>query len=167
MFREPGGAFKHPFLTPGSEQYADVLWDRDSWLSDVALRQILLEAGTDEDRRQALACERGCVLNYLDYGGMDGWVPIILRRDSPTRSALASSSCRPSSTATRATSGTRPRDSTTGSTMRRDLERFGALHEYYLPESGEPVLNRGFQNWNYLVLNMAAWYEGRPVVHEF
>jgi putative isomerase len=49
----------------------------------------------------------------------------------------------------------------------RDFERFGALHEYYLPETGEPVLNKGFQNWNYLVLNMAAWYEGRPVVREF
>jgi putative isomerase len=49
----------------------------------------------------------------------------------------------------------------------KDLERHGALHEYYLPESGEPVLNRGFQNWNYLVLNMAAWYEGRPFVTEY
>ena len=37
----------------------------------------------------------------------------------------------------------------------RDFERFGALHEYYLPENGEPVLNKGFQNWNFLVLNMA------------
>jgi putative isomerase len=49
----------------------------------------------------------------------------------------------------------------------RDVERFGAMHEYYAPESGEPLLNRGFQNWNYLVLNMAAWREGRPVVAEF
>jgi putative isomerase len=49
----------------------------------------------------------------------------------------------------------------------RDFERFGVLHEYYLPDSGEPVLNPGFQNWNYLVLNMAAWYEGKPVVREF
>ncbi len=88
MFREKGGAFQHPFLTPGSQQYADVLWDWDSWLSDVALRQTLLEVGTDEDRQQALAYERGSVLNYLDYGGMDGWVPILLRRDSPARSAL-------------------------------------------------------------------------------
>jgi putative isomerase len=38
MFREPGGALKHSFLTPGSDQYADVLWDWDSWLSNVALR---------------------------------------------------------------------------------------------------------------------------------
>jgi len=49
----------------------------------------------------------------------------------------------------------------------RDFERSGALHEYYLPDSGEPVLNLGFQNWNYLVLNMIAWREGRPRITEF
>ena len=49
----------------------------------------------------------------------------------------------------------------------RDFERFGALHEYYLPDNGEPVLNKGFQNWNYLVLNMAAWLEGKETVREF
>ncbi len=49
----------------------------------------------------------------------------------------------------------------------RDIERFGAMHEYYLPDNGEPVLNRGFQNWNYLVLNMIAWLQDRPVITEF
>ena len=49
----------------------------------------------------------------------------------------------------------------------RDFERFGALHEYYEPESGEPILNKGFQNWNYLVLNMIAWLEGADPVVEF
>ena len=49
----------------------------------------------------------------------------------------------------------------------RDYERFGALHEYYLPENGEPVLNKGFQNWNLLVLNMAAWLDGKEMVTEF
>lgn len=49
----------------------------------------------------------------------------------------------------------------------RDLERFGTLHEYYQPENGEPVLNPGFQNWNYLVLNMCRWLEGRDAVVEF
>jgi hypothetical protein len=88
MLREKGGAFAHPFITPGSQQYADILWDWDSWLSDVALRQILLEVGTDEDRQKALPYERGSVLNYLNYGGMDGWVPIILKRDSPSRKEL-------------------------------------------------------------------------------
>lgn len=49
----------------------------------------------------------------------------------------------------------------------RDLERFGDLHEYYQPDNGEPILNRGFHNWNFLVLNMLAWLEGKPVVTEF
>lgn len=49
----------------------------------------------------------------------------------------------------------------------RDLERFGAFHEYYQPENGEPVMNRGFQSWNNLVINMLAWLEGKPVVEEF
>ena len=49
----------------------------------------------------------------------------------------------------------------------RDIERFGALHEYYQPENGEPILNRGFQNWNYLVLNMIAWLEDKPTIVEF
>ena len=48
-----------------------------------------------------------------------------------------------------------------------DYERFGALHEYYLPDNGEPVLNKGFQNWNLLVLNMAAWLDGKPMISEF
>ena len=35
-----------------------------------------------------------------------------------------------------------------------DLERTGALHEYYNPFTGEPVMNGGFINWNILALNM-------------
>lgn len=87
MFREEGGSFKYPFLAPGSAQYSDVLWDWDSWLSDVALRQILLERGSDEARKKALRYEQGCVLNYLNYGGMDGWIPILITRHSATRKA--------------------------------------------------------------------------------
>lgn len=49
----------------------------------------------------------------------------------------------------------------------RDFERFGALHEYYLPDNGEPLINKGFQNWNFLVLNMAAWLDKKTVVTEF
>ena len=49
----------------------------------------------------------------------------------------------------------------------RDYERFGALHEYYLPDNGEPVLHKGFQNWDLLVWNMAAWLDGKPFVTEF
>ena len=42
-----------------------------------------------------------------------------------------------------------------------------ALHEYYNPDTGQPIMNKGFQNWNYLVMNMIAWMEARPVVEEF
>ncbi len=80
MFREAGGALAYPFLTPGSNQYADVLWDWDSWLTNVALRQILREFGTDEDRAQAQQYERGCIQNYLHGIRLNGWVPISISR---------------------------------------------------------------------------------------
>ena len=51
--------------------------------------------------------------------------------------------------------------------LAEDLQRSGALHEYYDPDSGEGVINPGFQNWNLLAVNMGAWLEGRPVVSEF
>jgi putative isomerase len=90
MYREPGGSLKYPFLAPGSSQYLDMLWDWDSWLSDVALRQILLEHGNEKDREQALKYEQGCVLNSLSYGGMDGWIPIWIERNAPSRQEMLS-----------------------------------------------------------------------------
>lgn len=88
MYREPGGALEYPFLAPGSNQYLDMLWDWDSWLSNVALRQILLENGKEADRKEALKYEQGCVLNSLSYGGMDGWIPIWIERFYPSREEL-------------------------------------------------------------------------------
>lgn len=90
MYRNAGGALKYPFLAPGSSQYLDMLWDWDSWLSDVALRQILLEKGTKADREEALKYEQGCVLNSLSYGGMDGWIPIWIERDATSRKDMLS-----------------------------------------------------------------------------
>ena len=72
MYRDAGGAMKYPFLTPGSKQYDDVLWDWDCWLSNVALRQVLRESGNDEEYERAWPFEQGSVQNYLDHGGMDG-----------------------------------------------------------------------------------------------
>jgi putative isomerase len=80
MYKPAGGALPHPFITPGSSQYSDVLWDWDSWLSNIALRQILLEAGTAQDKQQAIEYEQGCVLNFLSYSSMDGWIPISVDR---------------------------------------------------------------------------------------
>src|ERR1044072_8365215 len=50
MFREPKGTLKYPFITPGSDQYANDLWDWDSWWSNVALRQILSDQGVAKDK---------------------------------------------------------------------------------------------------------------------
>jgi putative isomerase len=80
MFREGGGALEYPFITPGSDQYADVLWDWDSWLSNIALRQVLKDSGTEEDREQAKKYERGCIQNYLSGVRLNGWIPISIRR---------------------------------------------------------------------------------------
>lgn len=38
-----------------------------------------------------------------------------------------------------------------------DIETCGDMHEYYDPDSGEPIFNQGFQSWNFLVINMIAW----------
>jgi putative isomerase len=48
-----------------------------------------------------------------------------------------------------------------------DFKDNGALHEYYEPDTGEPILNKGFQNWNYLVLNMIDEITGTKTIEEF
>lgn len=85
QFREPGGALNHGFLVPGSDAYADTLWDWDSWLSNVALRQVLAESGNVEAAQMASPYERGCVLNFLDHGDMEGWIPITCGRTPAPR----------------------------------------------------------------------------------
>lgn len=83
MYRESGQSLPHPFLTPGSESYSDVLWDWDSWLSNIALRQILSEVKSRKEIQRAQRYERGCILNFLHYGGSDGWIPILIHRNEP------------------------------------------------------------------------------------
>ena len=48
-----------------------------------------------------------------------------------------------------------------------DFKKSGALHEYYEPDTGEPIMNKGFQNWNYLVLNMIDCLTGNKTMEEF
>lgn len=85
MFKDAGGALKYPFVTPGSDQYSDVLWDWDSWLTNVAIRQILLENSSKEERDSLYKYEQGCILNFLNYGGMNGWIPFRITRNSVNR----------------------------------------------------------------------------------
>lgn len=82
-----GDILPHPFITPGSA-YRGELWDWDSWLTNVALKQILLDIGTEEDRMQAIEHERGCILNFLKYGGVDGWLPIVIWNNENPRKDL-------------------------------------------------------------------------------
>ena len=42
-----------------------------------------------------------------------------------------------------------------------DLIKTGDLHEYYNPETCEPIMNPGFVNWNVLALTMADELEGK------
>jgi hypothetical protein len=85
MFRKGKGSLKFPFLTPGSQQYDNVLWDWDSWLSNIALRQIITDVGSEKDSEEAIAYEQGCVLNFLNYGDWDGYIPIVIWEDSNPR----------------------------------------------------------------------------------
>lgn len=43
-----------------------------------------------------------------------------------------------------------------------DLRKTGTLHEYYNPETREPVMSPDFVNWNILAINMADELEGKP-----
>ncbi|HSC36748.1 MAG TPA: hypothetical protein VLD19_02705 [Chitinophagaceae bacterium] len=82
MFRDSGGALHYPYITPGSSAYANDLWDWDSWLSNIALRQVLNDNGTDKDKKEAVKYEQGCVLNFLSYTGFDGYMPILVAKKS-------------------------------------------------------------------------------------
>lgn len=64
MTREPAGYLKHPFIVPGSSRYSNCLWDWDSWLTDVAVRQIMYDNNDIDD--EFLKCEKGCVVNFLE-----------------------------------------------------------------------------------------------------
>ena len=73
--KESGGYLKYPFLSPGAV-YDNDLWDWDSWLTDVAIRQILANEG--ESAEQFLEYERGCALNFLENQAEDGKITIMI-----------------------------------------------------------------------------------------
>ncbi len=79
MFREVGDPFAYPFLVPGSV-YANSLWDWDSWLSNVALHQVVQDQGNEATRIQLRRHGQGSVLNFLAWGEADGWLPIEVTR---------------------------------------------------------------------------------------
>lgn len=73
MFREPEGRLKYRFIVPGS-CYDSSLWDWDSWLTNVALRQFVTEDISEY--------EKGCVLNFLAHTDAQGRIPIAILPDA-------------------------------------------------------------------------------------
>ena len=73
--REAAGCLKYPFIVPG-KAYSSELWDWDSWLTNVAIGQILLDSG--ESGEDFLAYEEGCILNFLDYKTKSGNMAIMI-----------------------------------------------------------------------------------------
>lgn len=51
--------------------------------------------------------------------------------------------------------------------LARDVAATGTLHEYYHPQTGEPIMNGGFINWNLLALTMEAELRGTPSLDRF
>lgn len=79
LTRQPMKRLKYPFLVPGAV-YKYQLWDWDSWLTDIAIRQIISDnAGAGE--AEFLECEKGCILNFLDHTDEDGKMPIVIDGD--------------------------------------------------------------------------------------
>lgn len=70
------GELRHPFIVPGAVYEYD-LWDWDSWLTDVAVRQIIADNG-NEGADKFFECERGCILNFLEHMDKDGKIPIMI-----------------------------------------------------------------------------------------
>jgi len=79
LTRAPMKRLNHPFIVPGAV-YKYQLWDWDSWLTDIAVRQIISDNGGEGDA-EFLACERGCILNFLEHMNDDGKMPIVIDGD--------------------------------------------------------------------------------------
>lgn len=79
--RKAGDTFHYPFIVPGSDSYSDTLWDWDSWLNNIAIRQVLCELKDPECNKEILPYEQGSILNFLSWcSGADGWIPIAVSR---------------------------------------------------------------------------------------
>ena len=76
LTRQPMKRLKYPFIVPGSV-YKYQLWDWDSWLTDIAIRQIISD-NAGAGGTEFLECEKGCILNFLDHVEEDGKMPIMI-----------------------------------------------------------------------------------------
>ena len=80
MLKPANGTMHYPYITPDTAAYANNLWDWDSWLSNIALRQIITDAGSAEDVKGLMAYEQGSILNFLSFCREDGWMPVVIQK---------------------------------------------------------------------------------------
>ena len=76
LTRAPMRKLRYPFIVPGAV-YTYQLWDWDSWLTDIAIRQIIADNG-GAGEAEFLECEKGCILNFLDHIEDDGKIPVVI-----------------------------------------------------------------------------------------
>ena len=76
LMRDPMQRLKYPFIVPGAI-YPYQLWDWDSWLTNIAIRQIIAD-NNGAGNKEFLECEKGCILNFLEYTEEDGKMPIVV-----------------------------------------------------------------------------------------
>lgn len=76
LMRTPMKRLKYPFIVPGAS-YQYQLWDWDSWLTDIAIRQILKD-NNGVGEAEYFECEKGCILNFFDHTDADGSMPILV-----------------------------------------------------------------------------------------
>ncbi len=82
MLCEPSGILSHPYIVPGSRFYSTTLWDWDSWMSNVALRQYAL---TDSAFAALLPrFELGCLQNFAEHTTPEGYMPICIEKSGQT-----------------------------------------------------------------------------------
>ena len=78
LLREGQGYLSHPFIVPGSV-YSYDLWDWDSWLTDIAIRQILADNGEEAD--EFIEYEKGCAINFLENQQESGKITIMINSE--------------------------------------------------------------------------------------
>jgi len=78
--KEPQGALKFPYLSPGGP-YAKTLWDWDSYWTLFAILEISGQSGDQETIRRLEPYAKGTFFNFLDHQGADGSLPILIQPD--------------------------------------------------------------------------------------
>ena len=74
LWAEPYGDFKNPcIVVTKNSSYPSQLWDWGNWANNVALRQIALSQGRQDE---LLAYEKGSVENFLNEQHEDGSIEI-------------------------------------------------------------------------------------------